>query len=102
MDSLETAAREAGLQLRIRMALEAAGAWVYTTHGEPMGRVGAPDFLVCYRGRFYGLEVKRQGGMPTAIQSATLRKITQAGGIALVVRSIADALAAIGVEHDSG
>ena len=96
MDSLEMAAREAGLQLRIRMALEAAGAWVYTTHGEPMGRVGAPDFLVCWRGRFLGLEVKRTGNVPTRAQVRQMELIRKAGGESAVVHSIAEALAALG------
>ena len=96
MDSLEMAAREAGLQLRIRMALEEAGAWVYTTHGEPMGRVGAPDFLVCWRGRFLGLEVKRAGNVPTRAQLRQMELIRKAGGVSAVVHSIAEALAVLG------
>lgn len=101
VDSLEVTAREASLALRIRTALQEAGAWVYTTHGEPMGRVGAPDMLVCYRGRFIAVEVKRANGVPTAAQNRQLAHIRTAGGQAIVARSVEDALAVLEVGHEA-
>jgi len=45
------------------------------------------DFLVCYRGRFYGIETKRPGKLPTARQGAIMNAIQTAGGKAWVENS---------------
>jgi hypothetical protein len=49
------------------------------------GLSGTPDFLVCYRGRFVGIECKAGKNVPTALQLAALDRITGAGGLALVI-----------------
>lgn len=49
------------------------------------GNSGVPDFLVCYRGRFIGIECKANGGKPTALQTKNLDEIDSAGGVALVI-----------------
>lgn len=100
MDSLEIAAREAGLALRIRLALEGSGAYVITIHGEPMGRAGCPDFIVCWHGRFLGLEVKRAGNIPTRAQLRQMELIRKAGGITAVVHSVDEAIAALSRRRD--
>ena len=41
-------------------------------------------------GKFLAIEVKRPGGQPTPEQQAFLDRITEAGGIAFVARSVAD------------
>ena len=39
------------------------------------------DVLFCYRGRFYGIECKREGvGKPTDRQACIMREIAEAGG----------------------
>ena len=68
-------------------------------HGGMYGTAGIPDIIACIDGRFYGFEVKTQTGRPTALQEATIRRINDAGGIALVVRSVADVKAAL---HKAG
>ena len=90
-------AREVSLAFRIREALEAAGAYVVTTHGEPMGRVGVPDFLACYEGRFVAIEVKRPGNLPTKAQLRQMALIREAGGWAVVAHSREEAIAALGI-----
>ena len=57
-------------------------------HGGMYGTAGIPDIIACVKGRFFGFEVKNETGQPTALQSATLRKINAAGGVAVVVRSV--------------
>lgn len=57
-------------------------------HGGMYGTAGIPDIICCYRGRFYGFEVKTDTGQPTELQKSTIRKILAAGGTALVVRSV--------------
>jgi hypothetical protein len=46
------------------------------------------DILVCYRGSFVGLEIKRPGGEPTARQVLTMQAIEDAGGQVYVIDSI--------------
>ena len=49
------------------------------------GSSGVPDFLVCYRGRFYGIECKANGNKPTALQMDNLMRIRKAGGYGFVI-----------------
>ena len=64
-------------------------------HGGMYGTAGIPDIIACIDGRFYGFEVKTEDGRPTKLQESTIRKIKNAGGIALVVRSVEDVKAVI-------
>ena len=52
-----------------------------------MGRVGAPDFIVCLGGRFIGIETKAKGkrGNATPNQLREIEWINRAGGYAFVV-----------------
>ena len=64
-------------------------------HGGMYGRAGIPDIIACIEGRFFGFEVKTEDGRPTKLQESTIRKIKNAGGIALVVRSVDEVKAVI-------
>lgn len=49
------------------------------------GKSGTPDRIVCYKGRFIGIEVKREGKNgkivePTALQYKRMCEIEEAGG----------------------
>ena len=57
-------------------------------HGGMYGTAGIPDIIACVDGRFYAFEVKTATGTATPLQNATLRKITAAGGVAAIVRSV--------------
>lgn len=48
---------------------------------------GAPtlDFIGCYQGRFFGVEAKRPGKVPTARQELTMNAMREAGGAVFVV-----------------
>ena len=78
---------EAAVQDRIHRVLKRRGAWFVKTHGTGVGRVGLPDDLACYRGRFLAIEVKQPGGKPTRLQAHELGRIRRAGGVALVATS---------------
>jgi hypothetical protein len=95
---------EARLVAKIQKFLEDKKARSFKIHGEDtFQEVGIPDLLVCYRGRFIGLEVKLQGGRPSPIQAAVLRQIVEAGGYASVastVGQVANLLAIIDREVD--
>lgn len=64
------------------------GCFFWKEHGGMYGTAGIPDIICCYRGRFIGLEVKTDTGQPTQLQLVTMRKIREAEGIAMVVRSV--------------
>lgn len=57
-------------------------------HGGMYGTAGIPDIIICYRGRFIGLECKVGKYKPTVLQSLTIRRILQAGGYAMIVRTV--------------
>ena len=64
-------------------------------HGGPYGTNGIPDMICCYHGRFVAFEVKTDTGRPTRLQEAVIRKISRAGGVSLIVRSVEDVKAAL-------
>ena len=57
---------------------------------------GFPDILLCLGGRFIGVEVKLPGGKISPIQAITHDAIREAGGIAHVVHSLEECMAAFG------
>ena len=57
-------------------------------HGGMYGTAGIPDIIVCYKGRFIGLECKVGKNTATVLQEQTIKQILRAGGYALVVRSV--------------
>jgi len=59
-------------------------------HGGMYGTAGIPDIICCISGDFFAFEVKAESGKTTKLQDATIRKIQDAGGIAVVVRSVDD------------
>ena len=71
------------------------GLFFWKEHGGMYGTAGIPDIIACIDGRFYGFEVKTEDGRPTKLQESTIRKIKNAGGIALIVRSVEDVKAVI-------
>ena len=64
--------------------------FAWKEHGGMYGTAGIPDIIACIGGKFYGFEVKNESGQPTVLQEVTMRKIQAAGGIAVVVRSVAE------------
>ena len=86
---------EALLGRKIRVALEARGAFVFKVHGSGMMMAGLPDLIVCYRGLYLGLEVKMPGNKASKVQSRVHEKIQQAGGYAAVVYSVEEAISCL-------
>ena len=81
----------------IRYLKSLTGCFCWKEHGGMYGTAGIPDIICCYKGRFYGFEVKTEDGKPTELQKAMIRKIQKAGGTALVVRSVDEVRAVINV-----
>lgn len=88
--------READIVKQILRYLKSIpGCFCWKEHGGMYGTAGIPDVIACINGYFYGFEVKTETGRPTNLQEATIRKITEAGGTATVVRSVDEVRAVV-------
>ena len=76
---------EAAVKKKICKHLRMAGAWVTMPHQRGFSQKGVPDILACYKGRFFGIEVKYNGNITSPAQDEQLDKIEAAGGISLVL-----------------
>ena len=76
---------EAKVKRRITAKLKDMGAYYFYPMTGGYGRSGVPDIVGCYRGMFFGIEVKAGKNKPTALQTKNLREIEAQGGLALVV-----------------
>lgn len=79
---------EAAVKKKIRAILDEYGAYYAMPIGSGYGNSGVPDFLVCYKGWFIGIEAKAGQGKVTALQEFNLNKITKAGGVTLVINEV--------------
>jgi hypothetical protein len=69
----------------VKEVLNDLGAYYTMPMGTGFSSSGAPDFIICIAGLFYGIECKANGGKPTALQLKHHDDIRKAGGVALVV-----------------
>lgn len=76
---------EGKVKKAVRSILNDLGAYYTMPVTGGFGTSGAPDFIVCYAGVFFGLECKANGNKPTALQEKHLAAISTAGGLACVV-----------------
>ena len=76
---------EAKVKAKVKKTLLEIGAYYAMPIGSGYGNAGVPDFLVCYKGIFVGIECKANGGKPTALQLKNLADIESAGGTALII-----------------
>lgn len=68
-------------------------------------KAGAPDLVLCYRGRLVGVELKGPKGSLSPSQRECHAEIQQAGGTITVVRSLKEFvgfLDVLGVQHRGG
>lgn len=84
--------KESALITKIQKALRERGAYVYKSHGSQFGVAGTPDLLCCVGGRFLALEVKVGTNDTTELQQQRINEIRRAGGSAVVVRSVEEAV----------
>jgi pantoate kinase len=76
---------EAKVKAAIRKILDTTRAYYAMPMGSGYGNSGVPDFLVCHKGQFIGIEAKAGKGKTTALQDAHIAQIRTAGGVAMVV-----------------
>jgi hypothetical protein len=70
---------------KVKSILKSLGAYYAMPMGTGYGNAGVPDFLVCYGGKFFGIECKAGNGKTTMLQDKNLRDIEAAKGVALVI-----------------
>lgn len=89
--------RESNLSRRIMTELRLAKAWCFKVHGSEYMPAGLPDIIGCYRGRFFAFEVKlpEKRSNTSVMQDRMIAKIQAAGGLAQVVCSPEEAVAAL-------
>lgn len=75
---------------KVKKLLKERGIYYYMPVSNGMGRVGAPDILACWQGRWLAIETKAPGkrNHTTPNQKRELAAIQAAGGIALVVDDV--------------
>jgi hypothetical protein len=76
---------EAKIKKKVRQVLAELGAYYAMPVTGGFGNSGVPDFLICFKSKFFGIECKANGNKTTALQDQHLESIRKAGGIALVV-----------------
>ncbi len=67
----------------IKKYLVSQAAWFFSPYMSGFGKSGVPDIVACIRGRFFAIEVKREGKEPTVLQKQRMFEIRDADGTAL-------------------
>ncbi len=88
------------VKAKVVSILKAAGAYYFYPVTGGFGNSGVPDIIVCYQGRFIGIECKAGANKPTPLQEQNLERITNAGGTALVINegNIHEVYRALGID----
>jgi len=76
---------EGKVKKKVVAYLKEIGAYYFFPATGGYGKSGVPDIVGCYKGRFFGIEVKAGKNKPTELQKHQLKLIAEAGGIAMVV-----------------
>lgn len=76
---------ESKVKKKVHATLRERGAYAVNYIGGAYANNGTPDILVCFCGKFIGIECKSGRGRPTALQIKNLRDIDHAGGLSLVI-----------------
>lgn len=83
---------ESRLSRQIMAEIRKRGGFVFKIHGGPTMMNGLPDVCGSYRGVFIGLETKLGDNQASPVQRLRIRQIRASGGVAYVVRSVAQAM----------
>jgi hypothetical protein len=92
---------EVKVKKRVIATLKSIGAYYAMPVASGFGNAGHPDIFVCHKGRFVGIECKAGGRKPTALQLYNLDKITEAGGLSLVIdeKNVDSLIQLLGANH---
>lgn len=76
---------EAKVKKKVKEKLTDMGAyWAMPVTGG-YGASGIPDFMICHKGFFIGIETKSGKKKPTTLQQHNLDRLSTAGGLALII-----------------
>jgi hypothetical protein len=67
---------------KIDKYLRGIGAYFVATTTFGFGHSGTSDRIGCVMGRFFAIEVKREGAKPTKLQEHRIEEVQKAGGFA--------------------
>lgn len=76
---------ESKVKAKIHALLKKHKAYAVNYIGGVSANNGTPDILACLNGRFIGIEAKAGKNKPTDLQTLNLKRIDEAGGLALVI-----------------
>lgn len=76
--------------------LKRSGGQVWWIKVSQMYGSGAPDVLMCVKGRFLAAELKSEKGVATDLQEKNLKEIGEAGGSHAIIRSEDEFVAFVG------
>jgi hypothetical protein len=76
---------ESKVKAKIHALLKKHRAYAVNYIGGISANNGTPDILACLNGRFFGIEAKAGKNKPTDLQTLNLKRIDEAGGVALVI-----------------
>jgi hypothetical protein len=76
---------EGKVKAKVKTILKGLGAYYTMPVTGGFGASGAPDFLICWNGLFFGVECKAGDNKATALQLRNLQAIREAGGTAIVI-----------------
>jgi len=76
---------ESKVKAKIHAILKKHKAYAVNYIGGISANNGTPDILACLNGRFIGIEAKAGKNKPTDLQTFNLKRIDEAGGLALVI-----------------
>jgi Holliday junction resolvase len=82
---------EGRVKEQVKKVLKTHGIWYFMPAANGYGKVGVPDFICCWRGRFLAIETKAPGkrDATTANQKVQIGEIQKSEGWALVVDDVA-------------
>lgn len=86
---------ESTVKRNVEKVLKQAGAYFIKATSDQAA--GTPDLLICYRGCFVAMELKRPGLGPTKLQAYRMAEIVEAGGYAFCIHSAEEAKYALSV-----
>lgn len=80
--------QEAKLQAAVESWLGEEGIYYHHDRDRRGDKAGVPDLLICFNGRFVGVELKSKTGKPSAEQLGQMALIRKSGGYCFIARSL--------------
>jgi len=76
---------EKDVKEKVKSILTGIGAQYFMPVQTGYGQHGVSDFVVCYRGKYFAIETKYGANVPTRLQRVFGGRVTNAGGVFLII-----------------